>query len=242
MHVNGAPQLSSNSSDGGWFDGVASDLRAESHGVRLVTEALPVLLPKGGMLFIEGQSARGVFLLRAGRAKEFMVSRSGRIVIVRVVGPGAILGLQAVLSGAPHESTIETLEPCRADFLGKTVFLQLLKSSGRLAQIVASQLSRDCQDMYASMRCFTLCGSASGRLARLVLHWAECPLVNQDDESAKIRIRVILTHSEIGQMMGTTRETMSRTLRAFRQKRWITTNGSIWTIANVGAVQNVAAL
>jgi CRP/FNR family transcriptional regulator len=107
---------------------------------------------------------------------------------------------------------------------------------------VASQLGRDCKEAYASVRCLGLSSSASERLARLVLHWAECPLANPDKDPAKVRIRVILTHEEIGQSMGTTRETISRTLREFREKQWITTNGSVWTITNEDAIRRVAAL
>jgi CRP/FNR family cyclic AMP-dependent transcriptional regulator len=167
---------------------------------------------KGRVVLLEGQRATGVFLMRGGTAKESMVSSSGRIAIIRVVGPGVILGLSAALGGTPHESTVEALEPCHADFLEKTMFLHLLKTSSRLGKTVAGQLNRDCKDAYASVRRLGLSGSVSGKLARLILHWAESPMANDDKNAAKIRIRVILTREEIGQAMGTTRETTSRML------------------------------
>jgi len=194
------------------------------------------------MLFLEGQFATGIFILRTGRAKECLSSDSGRTAIVRVVGPGAILGISAVLTGAPHGSTVETMEPSRADFLGRAAFLHLLKSSGSLGQVVAIQLSRDCQEALASVRCLALSISASGRLARLVLRWAERPLAHHNQDAGKVRILVSLTHSEIGQLMGTTRETMSRTLQEFREKHWITTKGSVWTITNENALRQITAL
>ncbi|MGB9123016.1 MAG: Crp/Fnr family transcriptional regulator [Candidatus Angelobacter sp.] len=208
------------------------------------TEAgyLPVSFPKGGLLFLEGQSATGIFLLRLGTAKESMVSSTGRVAILRVVGPGVILGVAAVLTGTPHESTVETLEPCHADFLAKTLFLDLLKTSSHLGKTVASQLNRDCKDAYASVRCLGLSESVSGRLARLILHWAEYPMADEDKKAAKIRIRVILTREEIGQSMGTTRETVSRMLGEFQEKRWINMKGSVWTITNQDAIRHEAAL
>jgi CRP/FNR family transcriptional regulator, cyclic AMP receptor protein len=242
MSVNGVPQVGWNSSPGEWFQqtGVSGG-RAKPDSAEFVVGSLPVFLAKGSVFFLEGESATGIFYLRTGRAKELLGSYSGRTAIVRVVGPGDILGLPSVLTSAPNESTIEALEPCRADFLGKAAFLQLLKTSGQLGQVVASQLSRDCQEAYASLRCLALSCSASGRLARLVLHWAECPLAH-DAQNAKVRILVSLNHSEIAQSMGTTRETTSRTLREFREKRWITTKGSVWTIMNEDAIRHVAAL
>jgi CRP/FNR family transcriptional regulator len=210
----------------------------------IVPEAgsLPVFFPKGGMFFLEGQYATGVFFLRRGTAKESMVSSTGRIAIIRVVGPGAILGVAAILTGTPHDSTVETLEPCHADFLARTQFLDLLKTSSHLGKTVASQLNRDCKDAYASVRCLGLSGSVSGRLARLILRWAEYPIANDDKNAATIRIRVILTREEIGQSMGTTRETTSRILAEFQEKRWITMKGSVWTISNEGAMRHEAAL
>jgi CRP/FNR family transcriptional regulator, cyclic AMP receptor protein len=242
MQSNGALQLGQNSSKGEWIEGDGADGLAKRDSIELEAGSLPVFFPKGGLFFLEGQSATGIFLLRFGRAKESMVSTSGRIAIVRVICPGTILGLSAVLTGAPHESTVETLEPSHADFLAKPLFLHLLKTSSRLGKVVASQLSRDCKEAYASVRCFALSITASGRLARLVLRWAEHPLANQDKNAAKVRIRVVLTHEEIGQSMGTTRETISRTLREFQEKRWITMQGSVWTITDEDAIRRVAAL
>jgi CRP/FNR family cyclic AMP-dependent transcriptional regulator len=203
---------------------------------------LPVFFPKGGMFFLEGQSATGVFLLRFGTAKESMVSSTGRTAIIRVVGPGAILGVAAILTDTLHDSTVETLEPCHADFLAKTQFLDLLKTSSHLGKTVADQLNRDCKEAYASVRLLVLYGSVSGRLARLILHWAEHPMTNEEKNAAKIRIRVILTREEIGQAMGTTRETASRMLGQFQEKRWITMKGSVWTIRDEGAMRHEAAL
>jgi CRP/FNR family transcriptional regulator len=241
MGGNSALQLRQNSSNGEWIEGDGAR-PAKRNSIELEAGSLPVFFPKGGMFFLEGQSATGIFLLRFGRAKESMVSSSGRIAIVRVINPGVILGLSAVLTGAPHESTVEALEPSRADFLTKPLFLHLLKTSSWLGKVVASQLSRDCKEAYASVRCLGLSSSASERLARLVLHWAEHPLANQDKNAAKVRIRVVLTHEEIGQSMGTTRETMSRVLGEFQEKRWITVKGSVWTISNEGAMRHEAAL
>jgi CRP/FNR family transcriptional regulator len=222
--------------------GDAPEGLAKQDIMELEAGSLPVFFPKGGMFFLEGQSATGIFLLRFGTAKESMVSSTGRIAIIRVVGPGVILGVAAVLTGTLHESTVETLEPCHADFLAKAQFLDLLKTSSHMGKTVSGQLNRDCKDAYASVRCLGLSGSVSGRLARLILRWAEYPMVNDDRNAANIRIRVILTREELGQFMGTTRETASRILGEFQEKRWITVKGSVWTISNEGAMRHEAAL
>jgi CRP/FNR family transcriptional regulator len=242
MATRGALRLPWNSSNGEWIEGDGADGPAKRNRMELEARSLPVFFYKGRVVLLEGQRATGVFLLRGGTAKESMVSSSGRIAIIRVVGPGVILGLSAVLGGTPHESTVEALESCHADFLEKTMFLHLLKTSSCLGKTVAGQLNRDCKDAYASVRRLGLSGSVSGRLARLILHWAEYPMANEDKNAAKIRIRVILTREEIGQSIGTTRETASRMLGEFQEKRWITMNGEVWTISNEDAMRQEAAL
>jgi len=227
-------------------DYLASDISAglaKRDSIELAAGILPVFYPKGGMFFLEGQPATGVFLLRSGRVKESMASVTGKTAIVRVAGPGVILGLSAVLTGAPHESTVETLEATHADFVRKGPFLHLLKTSGQLGQIVASQLSCNCREAYTAIRCLGISGSVTERLARLLLQWAEkCPLANQNGDRAGVRIRVTLTHEEISQFVGSTRETTSRILGRFREKKWLTMNGSVWTIANEHAMRRLAAV
>jgi CRP-like cAMP-binding protein len=108
--------------------------------------------------------------------------------------------------------------------------------------MVASQLVRNCEEAYAAIRYLGVSGSVSEKLARLLLHWAEYPLANQSRATAGVRIRVTLTHEEISQFVGSTRETTSRVLAELREKKWITTNGSIWTITNKDALRRLAAL
>jgi CRP/FNR family transcriptional regulator, cyclic AMP receptor protein len=242
MHSSATLQLRRISLDGDVFESREPSGLASRDSIEMAAAVLPVFYPKGGMFFMEGQSVTGVFLLRSGRAKESMVSKQGKTAIVRVVGPGAILGLSAVLTDMPHESTAETIEPTHADFLRKAPFLRLLKTSAHLSQIVAAQLSSNCKEAYAVIRCLGLSGSVAERLARLLLQWAEHPLPNQNGGKANLCFRVTLTHEEISQFVGSTRETMSRILSGFREKKWITMNGRIWSIDNESAIRRLAAV
>lgn len=242
MHSSsGALQLRENSASIDYFEKGISTGLSKRDSAMLASEILPVFYPKGGLFFLEGQPATGVFLLRSGRAKESMASHRGKTAIVRVVSPGVILGLSAVLTGSLHDSTVETLEPTHADFVRKALFLRLLKNSVHLGQMVASQLNRNCREAYAAIR-VGISGSMAERLARLLLQWAEVPLANSNGGSRGVRIRVALTHEEISQFIGSTRETTSRILGEFREKKWITVNGSIWTLTDEKAIRDLAAL
>jgi CRP/FNR family transcriptional regulator len=171
-----------------------------------------------------------------------MVSKKGKTAIARVLGPGSILGLLAVLTGAPQECTVETLEPTHADYLRKGVFLDLLKNSRHLAHVVTNQLVHTCNETYAEIRSLGVSGSTSEKLARLLLRWAELPLTKQGEHVRGLRIRVTLTHEEIGQFVGSTRETVTRILSDLRKKQWLIINGSTWTLANLEAIRRSAGV
>ena len=73
--------------------------------------------PKGALLCLEGQAARGVFILCTGRAKLSTTSSEGKSIILRIAEPGEVLGLTAVVGDTPYEATVETLEPSQANFI-----------------------------------------------------------------------------------------------------------------------------
>jgi CRP-like cAMP-binding protein len=208
---------------------------------------LRISFSKGGMFFLEGEPASGLYILHSGRAKESLLSNSGKAAIVRVLEPGSISGLAAVLNGEAHESTVEALAPCQVDYVKKIDFIRLLSSSPRIGEMVIRQLSRDCKQSYSAIRYLGAAGSTAERLAGLLLQWAkESPLLNLVRGSGKpksaqgLSFRVTLTQEEIGQSVGTTRETTARILAEFRQKKWIMTDGSVWTLTNPKALRELA--
>jgi CRP/FNR family transcriptional regulator, cyclic AMP receptor protein len=67
--------------------------------------------PADATLFVEGQHPRGVFLLCSGKVKLSTSSRDGKVLILKMAGPGEMLGLSAVISGTEYELTAETAMP-----------------------------------------------------------------------------------------------------------------------------------
>src|SRR3984957_9524029 len=93
--------------------------------------------PKGATLFVEGQPARGVFILCAGHVKLSTSSSDGRTLILRISEPGDLLGLPATISGRSYEVTAEVMEPTQANFIAHTDFLNFLREHGEAALRVA---------------------------------------------------------------------------------------------------------
>ena len=90
---------------------------------------------------MEGQPARGVFILCAGHVKLSTSSSDGRTLILRISEPGDLLGLPATISGRPYEVTADVIEPAQANFISQPDFLNFLREHGDAALRVAQELS-----------------------------------------------------------------------------------------------------
>jgi CRP/FNR family transcriptional regulator, cyclic AMP receptor protein len=111
-----------------------------------------VVFPEGAVIFVEGQPPRGIFMLCQGQAKLSTNSRDGKTFILRIAKPGEVLGLHAIVTGKPHELTVETMQPSRLNFVNREDFLRFLKGHGDAALHAALHIGRDCQDAYDVVR------------------------------------------------------------------------------------------
>lgn len=188
--------------------------------------------PKGALLCLEGQPPRGIFVLCTGRTKLSTTSSEGKSIILRIAEPGEVLGLTAVVSGTPYEATVETLEPSQANFISQTDFVRFLQEFPDVGLRVAKQLTHNCKCAYDEIRSLGLSNSVPEKLAKLILKWGKNPLDLPTKKPHEILIRVTLTQEEIAQLIGTSRETVSRVLAAFRKEGWLRIKGATWTITN----------
>jgi CRP/FNR family cyclic AMP-dependent transcriptional regulator len=107
---------------------------------------LAAVFPEGAVIFVEGQTPRGIFMLCQGQAKLSTTSRDGKTFILRIAKPGEVLGLDAVMAGKPYELTAETMQPCQLNFVNREDLLRLLKQHSDACLRAAQHISRDCQD------------------------------------------------------------------------------------------------
>jgi CRP/FNR family cyclic AMP-dependent transcriptional regulator len=196
--------------------------------------------PKGAMLCLEGQAARGIFVLCTGRAKLSTTSSEGKSIILRIAEPGEVLGLTAAVSNTPYEATVETLEPSQANFISQTDFTRFLQEYPDVGMKVAQQLTHNCKCAYNEIRSLGLSNSVPEKIAKLLLNWAEHPLNSPSrKKSPEISIRVTLTQEEIAQLSGTSRETVSRVLGDFKRKGWLRIKGATWSILDKSALEEL---
>lgn len=194
--------------------------------------------PRGSLLFVEGQAPRGVYLLCEGRVKLSTSSGDARVLITGLAGPGEVLGLSAVISERPYEVTAETLEPSQVDFVRREDFLRFLAANGEAALRVASQLSNNYHAAFSQARLLGLSATAAGKLARLLL---ECAARHGRPQGHSVTLRLTLTHEEIGQLIGASRETVTRLFTEFKGHRLIEVRGSTLVVLDRPGLEAIAA-
>ena len=204
---------------------------------RLNAITSPAIYPRGAMLFMEGQQGRGAFVLCTGKAKLSTTSREGKTIITKISEHGDVLGLSATISNHPYEVTAEMMEPGQANFIAADALLQFLHDYGEVAWRVAQQLSHNYYSAYQEIRSLGLTNSPGQRFAQLLLGWS----AERGDSNHSLHLHLVLTHEEIAEMIGTTRETVTRLFADFKKKHFIQSKGSSLVILNKLALEGMAA-
>ena len=99
--------------------------------------------PRGAVLFVEGESPRGLFILCSGQARLTANSGDGKSITLRLVKRGEVLGLSSVVANTPFRASAETSRPSQVSFIPRLQFLQLLRASPDAAMGAAKHLSME---------------------------------------------------------------------------------------------------
>ncbi|MGB8579387.1 MAG: cyclic nucleotide-binding domain-containing protein, partial [Candidatus Sulfotelmatobacter sp.] len=103
------------------------------------------VMPSGALLFVEGQTPRGVYVLCSGKVKLSTTSKEGKVLILKQAEAGEVLGLSAAVSGTNYEMTAETSTPCQLNFIGRQDLMTLLQKESEVGVRAAQSLSREFQ-------------------------------------------------------------------------------------------------
>ena len=177
---------------------------------------------RGERLFAEDEPSHGIFLVCTGQVKLACSSRDGKTLILKIAMPGDLLGLGAVLSGSKYEVSAQALEPTQVKKIEREQFLAFLQKHGQASLHAAKALSAEYKTAFFEARRLALSGSAASRLAGLLLDWGRLSSCGKPE----MRFTMALTHEELANMVGSSRETVTRILTRFRKEGLIESRGS----------------
>ncbi len=195
-------------------------------------------VPAQTVLFAEGSSPKGVYMLCHGRVELTVRSRSGEILSIRDSQPGEMLGLHACVSGVPHDVTAETGELSQVNFVRREDFLRFLREHGDACVQAAQQLSQRCHGAYSLVRSFEVSHTAAERVARLLL---ELEVHATHNGAHSPRKNISMNGEQIAATIGASRELVSSVLQDFAQRGLATLEGKVLEIHNRAELEKLVA-
>lgn len=193
---------------------------------------------KGQVIFYEGNQAYGIYCVFAGRVKLYKTGVDGKQQIVRIAGPGDLLGYRSLFAGEPYHATGEALEEATICCIDKDAFFPMLSKNPQLSLGIIKKLAkelREAEDMATSIAH----RSVRERMAELLLLLKE----TYGKEGKKgICIDLHLSREEMGEMIGITQETAIRLLSEFKKDGLIEVQDREITILNPNALLKTARL
>jgi len=197
------------------------------------------LYTRNAVLFNEGHVARGVYVLCTGSAKISICSADGKKLIMRIAKPGDVLGLYAGLTGRPYEATAELLEPGRVSFVSRQNLVALIARQEAFGLGLVQLFSEQFSEFVDHTRLLLLSESTTEKLARLILKWGRDfgELTN-----GGIRLQILLTQEEIAQIIGSSRETVTRLFSVLKRQEIIRVNDGAMVIRNRAALASLAQM
>ena len=175
---------------------------------------------EGQVLFREGQVAEEVMILCQGSVKLSISSPEGKKIILNIADAGEVLGLSSVIAEKEYEATAEAMEPVQVNTISRKPFLDFLHRFHNVAIHAARELSEAQLRACNEVRLIGLAQSVPQKLAGLLLQWDE-----KNPESKEGTVKLCLTHEEVSQLLGTSRETVTRALTELKKKKIIAIRG-----------------
>jgi len=187
--------------------------------------------PKGSVILFEDDPGDSLFVVREGRVKVVLIGEDGREVILGVLGVGEYFGELSLIDDRPRSAHVIAMEDSNLLVLRREDFRKRVESSPSVAWSLLTELSRRLRRADDKIGGLVLL-DVPGRIARLLLDLAE--------ESGTNAIEKTLTHQTIAQMIGASRETVSRAMKDFQDAGWITVERRRIAIADRAALEQRA--
>lgn len=187
--------------------------------------------PRGSVILFENDPGDSLFVVRQGRVKVVLIGEDGREVILGVLGVGEHFGELSLIDDRPRSAHVIAMDDSHLLVLRREDFRKRVESSPAVAWSLLTEMSRRLRRADEKIGGLVLL-DVPGRIARLLLDLAA--------ETGGDTIEKALTHQTIAQMIGASRETVSRAMKDFQDANWVTVERRRITISNRVALEQRA--
>jgi len=173
--------------------------------------------PRGTIVLAEGQPGAELFVIESGRAKVFVSNADGKELVLYHAGPGDYIGELSILDSQPRSASVQTLEKTSLLVLNQSDFKELLSSDPEFSLSIIQTLTSKLRIATNQVRSLGL-DPVYRRLTSLLDNRAE----PEGDE----RVIAKMSHRQIADQIGSSREMVSKLMRDLEQGGYVATEGS----------------
>ncbi len=181
------------------------------------------------LIFATGDPAERVYLILKGRIKTYQVAENGKEIILDVVGRGGVVGDMAIVEDGERTAYAQAIDDCVAISITWEDFSHLIQQSPKLGFAMAELMARRLAGMQRTLMNL-VSKPVSARLADILLSRQEAG-----------RVSLGLTHQELAQTIGTSRETVTALLSRFVTLGAITPKDDGYLITDEGVLFDIAS-
>lgn len=192
---------------------------------------------KGQTLFFQGNPAFGVHCINSGKIKISKIANDGKETILRIAGPGDVLGHQNIFSEENYAYTATVIEEAVVCFMDKNYMIKLISQEPTIAINIIRKLSKE-MSVVENQNAAMSHKNVRERLAELLITLQETYGVLEDNRT---RINIKLTREEMASMIGTANETIIRFISEFKEEGILEQEGKIIYILDQKKLSSVAS-
>lgn len=181
--------------------------------------------PRDAVIFEDGSLGDYMYLIQEGQVKITKMSEDGREKILEILGPGDFFGEMALLDREPRSASVKTTTACVLLALSRQDFMGLLKQNHELTLELIRELARRLRETDEQIRGLSF-ERVESRARRLLARLAKEKLANRTDRMATSPI----THQQLADLVGTSRETITRVVKELKDEGWLEQEGKRYLI------------
>lgn len=182
-------------------------------------------IPKDAVIMEEGTLGDYMYVIQEGQVKVAKMSDDGREKILEILGPGEFVGEMALLDREPRSASVKTTQACLLLALSRADFMSLLAQNPDLSLELIRELSRRLRETDEQIRGL-LFERVEGRTRRLLRRLAKDAVPDSPDRLATAPV----THQQLADLVGTSRETVTRVIKELKDEGWLQQEGKRYLI------------
>jgi CRP/FNR family transcriptional regulator, polysaccharide utilization system transcription regulator len=204
--------------------------------LKLDQEKIPHEYERGQVLFYEGNPALAVYCICSGVVKLYKTGKQGKRLLIRLLGPGELVGYRAIVADEPYAATAEAVETTTVCTITGDTLRELLQTDSDLAKRLMVKLAEELR-ISENQYLERTQDPVRQRTARFLI-WVLAHL--QNPSKSVNTIDLPLLREDMAQMIGTAPETLSRVFREFSREKLIVLDRKSIVLSKLQALRRIA--